>query len=328
MSKKISVLFCVLMFAALTLIPAAPAESSGPAAEAVYTAKTNLEFHLRPAPASERWVCTVPIHQRVEVLEYRPDWSLLRWKNAEGWAETRWLREFITLDPLHHALPDYTPCTGLWTFSRETFISAGQFSGLTLKEKTVVAVRREKNRPVLPVWRAETELDPASGEYLPFTPWNNAKSGEIIAGFTTFYNDAYGAPLAAERRHNIELGCRLLSGKIIAPGDSFSFNEVCGPYNKKTGYVTARNVSSSGYGTGGGVCQLSTTLYNALLQIPVQITDWAVHSISGVKYIPVAYDACVGNYSDMCFRNTLPYAVRLQADTQGGALTVLICPAE
>lgn len=317
-----------LFLAALMLAAASAAESSEPPREAVYTAKTNLEFHLRPAPASERWVCTVPIHERVEVLEYRPDWSLLRWKKAEGWAETRWLREFITLDPLHHALPGYTPCTGLLTFGRETFISAGEFSGLSLKKSTVVAVRSENSRLILPVWRSETALDSASGDYAPFAAWDTAKGGDRIAGFTTFYDETYGAPLAEERQYNIELGCRLLAGRVIAPGESFSFNEVCGPYNKKTGYVTARNVSASGYGTGGGVCQLSTTLYNALLQIPVQITDWAVHSISGVRYIPVAYDACVGNYSDLCFMNTLPYAVRLLADAQDGALTVLIERAE
>ena len=318
----------VLSLAALMLAAASLSESADPVREAVYTAKTNLEFHLRPAPASERWVCTVPIHERVEVLEYGPDWSLLRWKNAEGWAETRWLREFITLDPLHHALPGFSPCTGLWTFSRETFISAGQFDGLRVKKNTVVAVRRESSRIVLPVWRSEAALDTVSGNYASFAAWDSAESGDSIAGFTTFYNDAYGAPLAEERRHNIELGCRLLSGRVVAPGESFSFNDVCGPYSKKTGYVTARNVSASGYGTGGGVCQLSTTLYNALLQIPVQITDWAVHTISGVKYIPVAYDACVGRYSDLCFMNTLPYAIRLRAVSQGGALTVLIARAE
>ena len=317
-----------LLLAALTLAAGACAETAESAREAVYTAKTNREFHLRPAPASERWVCTVPIHERVEVLEYRPDWSLLRWKNAEGWAETRWLREFITLDPLHHALPGFSPCTGLWTFSRETFISAGQFDGLRVKKSTVVAVRRESSRTILPVWRSEASLETVSGDYVSFATWDTAESGDSIAGFTTLYHDAYGAPLAEERRHNIELGCRLLSGRVVAPGESFSFNDVCGPYSKKTGYVTARNVSASGYGTGGGVCQLSTTLYNALLQLPVQITDWAVHTISGVKYIPVAYDACVGRYSDLCFMNTLPYAIRLRAVPQGGALTVLITRAE
>ena len=319
--------FLSLLLAALMPAAIALAEIPVPS-PAIYTAKTNLEFHLRPAPASERWVCTVPIHERIEVLEYGPDWSLLRWKDEEGYAETRWLREFVSLDPMNHPLPGFAPCTGLWTFSRETFISAGEFSGLTLDRKTVAAVRKENSRLILPVWRSETELDPGSGDYQSFVSWDTAEKGEIIAGFTTFYNDTFGAPLAKERRYNIELGCNLLSGRVIAPGESFSFNDVCGPYNSQTGYVTARNVSASGYGTGGGVCQLSTTLYNALLQLPVPITDWAVHSISGVKYIPVAFDACVGRYSDLCFRNTLPYAIRVQADTQGGALTVLISPAD
>ena len=69
---------------------------------------------------------------------------------------------------------------------------------------------------------------------------------------------------------------------------------------------------------------MSTTLYNALLGIPVRVTEWEVHSVKGVKYVPVAFDACVGLYSDLCFLNTLPYALRLEAEAQSGALTVQI----
>ena len=317
------IFFLLLLALALSSV-FAQAEQPVPEPEAVYTAKSNLEFHLRPEPDSERWIGTVPIHQRIEVLEYGENWCLLRYKGVTGYAETRWLREFITLDPLHHTLPDYSPCTGLWTFNRQAEIAAGEFSGLTLQAGTAVAVRRQDGRILLPVWRSETETDPASGSYLPFVGWEEAENGDLLAAFTTFYNDAYGAPLAKERQDNIELGCGFLSGLTVVPGESFSFNEVCGPYGQQNGYKVARNVSASGYGSGGGVCQLSTTLYNALLEIPVQITDWAVHSISGVRYIPVSYDACVGRYSDLCFQNTLPYPLRIEAMTQGGALTVLI----
>ena len=299
-------------------------DEAGAGREAVYTAKANLEFHLRPEPASEKWVGVIPIHQRVEVLEYGEDWSLLRYEGTEGYAETRWLREFITLDPLEHSLPGYVPCTGMWTFREETLVAAGDFSGLAVKAGASAAVRTDGDDIILPVWRDEMRLDEGSGSYTAFVPWEEAKAGDLIAGFTTFYNDSYGAPLARERRENIELGCRLMNGLVLEPEHSFSFNGTCGPYNGQTGYKVARNISSSGYGTGGGVCQLSTTLYNAALEIPIQVTDWAVHSISGVKYIPVAYDACVGRYSDFCFRNTLAYALRLEAETQGGALTVRI----
>ena len=317
-----------LLIAAVMLFAAAGAEEAGGEREAIYTAKSNLEFHLRPEPASERWVGVIPIHQRVEVLAYGEDWSLLRYEGTEGYAETRWLREFITLDPLHHTLPGYTPCTGLWTFSKETMIAAGEFSGLKVQAGTAAAVRKDAEGTILPVWRDEMPVDPESGTFLPFVPWDRAEAGDIIAGFTTFYNERYGAPLARERQENIALGCRLIDGITLGPEEAFSFNAACGPYHQKTGYLVARNISSSGYGRGGGVCQLSTTLYNALLEIPIRITDWEVHSISGVRYIPVAYDACVGKYSDLCFLNTLPYAIRLEAEPQGGALTVILRRAE
>ncbi len=296
--------------------------------KAIYEAKSNTDFHLRDKPESTKWVGSVRRHQRVEVLEYGETWSLLRCNGETGYAENRWLREFISLDPFHNSLPGYVPCTGLWTFRKKATVSGGEFSGLSVSKGAIVSVRETDGQFILPVWRSETVLDPSTGEYSPFSNWKTAQKGDLIAAFTTFYNDAFGAPKAKERQHNIELACSLMSGSILKTGESFSFNTTCGPYGMKTGYVVAKNISSSGYGVGGGVCQLSTTLYNAVLQVPIRITEWEVHSVSGVKYIPLAYDACVGTYSDLCFENTLPYTIRLEAMAQNGALTVMIYRGE
>ncbi len=327
MKKRIRLL--PLLAALLMLaVPAAAEEAEAAEEKAVYTAKTNLEFHIRPEPGVARWVCTVPIHERIEVLEYGEDWCRVRYRGFTGYADTSWLREYICVDPMTTSLPDYAPCTGLWTYERESLVQAGDFSGLTVQPGTAAAVRQEGEKIILPVWRSETETESGSGTYTPFTPWQEAEPESLIAAFTTFYNDRYGAPLARERQLNIQIGCDLINGLVLAPGDGFSFNAVCGPYGRDKGYVVAPNISKEGVGSGGGVCQVSTTLYNALLEIPVQITDWAVHTISGVRYIPVAFDACVGRYSDLCFENTLPYAIRLEAATQQGALTVFVRRAE
>ena len=316
-------LICLLALLSL-MLPVLPVIGLSEEMQAIYRAKSNTSFHLRPEPESRRWVEEVPANREVEVLEYHEGWSLLRYRKKTGYAQTDWLREFICLDPLNHPLPGFTPCTGIWTFSSSWTASAGEFTGLEMPEGTAVAVRMDGDRAILPVWRDETDVPSSSGSYTPFVPWDSAGKGDLIAAFTTFYNDSTGTPLARERQYNIAYGCSLTDGIVLNPGDSYSFNAICGPYTINNGYKNAKNISASGTGPGGGVCQLSTTLYNALLEVPVQITDWAVHSSSGVRYVPVSYDACVGNYTDLCFTNSLPYPIEIRAMPQDGALTVLI----
>ena len=88
--------------------------------------------------------------------------------------------------------------------------------------------------------------------------------------------------------------------------ETFSFNALCAPYRHSNGYELAPNVSTDGFGYGGGVCQVTTTLYNAALTLPLQIEEWALHSKQGAVYVPQFFDAAVGNYSDFTFVNLLP----------------------
>ena len=110
--------------------------------------------------------------------------------------------------------------------------------------------------------------------------------------------------------------------------ETFSFNALCAPYRHSNGYELAPNVSTDGFGYGGGVCQVTTTLYNAALTLPLQIAEWALHSKQGAVYVPQFFDAAVGNYSDFTFVNLLPYGVQIHASAQNGVLTVLFCRAE
>ncbi len=110
--------------------------------------------------------------------------------------------------------------------------------------------------------------------------------------------------------------------------ETFSFNALCAPYRHSNGYELAPNVSTDGFGYGGGVCQVTTTLYNAALMLPLQIEEWALHSKQGAVYVPQFFDAAVGSYSDFTFVNLLPYGVQIHASAQSGVLTVLFCRAE
>ena len=84
-------------------------------------------------------------------------------------------------------------------------------------------------------------------------------------------------------------------------------------------------VSSQKLGYGGGICQVSTTLYNAILQIPIGVIKTQVHSSYGISYAPLDMDAAVGKGNiDLRLQNTLPYDVRFALQAVGGVLTVRV----
>lgn len=181
---------------------------------------------------------------------------------------------------------------------------------------------------LLPVWRGEMQLTDEIGTYHSFANWETAEPGDIIGGFTTFYGDQQGQGRAAAREHNISEGVKRIDGVAVEREETFSFNALCAPYRHSNGYELAPNVSTDGFGYGGGVCQVTTTLYNAALTLPLQIEEWALHSKQGAVYVPQFFDAAVGNYSDFTFVNLLPYGVQIHASAQNGVLTVLFCRAE
>ena len=92
--------------------------------------------------------------------------------------------------------------------------------------------------------------------------------------------------------------------------------------------LASQHLMAQGYGYGGGVCQVTTTLYNAVLTLPLQVEAWELHQYIGVAYVPQFFDAAVGSHSDFSFTNLLPYPIQLQALPQDGALTVLLLRAE
>ena len=94
------------------------------------------------------------------------------------------------------------------------------------------------------------------------------------------------------------------------------------------GQIACVEAQADGFGYGGGVCQVTTTLYNAALTLPLQIEEWALHSKQGAVYVPQFFDAAVGSYSDFTFVNLLPYGVQIHASAQNGVLTVMFCRAE
>jgi len=129
------------------------------------------------------------------------------------------------------------------------------------------------------------------------------------------------------RSINIRLAAESIDGTLLLPGEEFSFNKVVGPRTAEMGYKTA-HVFVAGQiqdGTGGGVCQVSTTLYNAVLRANLKVTERHNHMFT-VGYVPLGHDAAVSyGYADLVFTNTTAYPLQINAKvTSNNALTVTI----
>lgn len=143
---------------------------------------------------------------------------------------------------------------------------------------------------------------------------------EEIASYSTKIIDK-----DANRQHNIKLACSSLDGHVVKPEEEFSFNGSLGPMGKEEGYKKAISFTSTGKkfkAYGGGVCQLSSTLYNACLNASLEITERHPHS-RRVFYVPKNKDATVFyNSKDLKFINNTVNNIRISCTTDG--LTVSI----
>lgn len=146
---------------------------------------------------------------------------------------------------------------------------------------------------------------------------------ETIAKFSTkLPNDT------KERYSNIKLACKTLDGSIVKSGDTFSLWNTLGCPNKEKGYKKAKAFTSDGdikQSYGGGICQVSTTIYNALLKIDeIKITERHEHS-RDVVYIKDGKDAAVSYKSaDLKFKNNADYDIKLKASVKNNKVIIKI----
>lgn len=122
------------------------------------------------------------------------------------------------------------------------------------------------------------------------------------------------------RVKNLILCANVLDGVEIAPGEEFSFNETVGRRTKEKGYEEASIIigDESGCAVGGGVCQISSTLYNAALLSGMEITERHSHSRE-VKYIEKGRDAAVSwGTLDLRFKNISDKNVRIGISVENG----------
>jgi vancomycin resistance protein YoaR len=122
-----------------------------------------------------------------------------------------------------------------------------------------------------------------------------------------------------DRTHNIKIAANSASHILIKPGQTFSVNEMVGPRLAKFGYKEAKVIINNELvpGIGGGVCQVSSTLYNVALLSNMKIVERRSHSLPS-SYVPLGRDATISeNYIDFKFQNTTKYPIYLYGEVKG-----------
>lgn len=128
------------------------------------------------------------------------------------------------------------------------------------------------------------------------------------------------------RSKNIAMAVKYLDGTVVPPGGTFSFNDAVGPRTKGTGFEEALIIVDDQFapGLGGGVCQVSSTLYNAALRSGMKIKERSRHS-KIINYVPIGLDAAVSyGYLDLKFINTTDFYIAICAEVHGGSLNMRI----
>jgi len=184
--------------------------------------------------------------------------------------------------------------------------------GISIEEaKEILKEDKEEYEIPLKITKPEITTEKLGEEAFP----------ETLGSFSTRYDASN-----KNRSTNVELACEAIDGKILLPGETFSFNGVVGPRSKSKGYLLAGAYSAGELveSYGGGVCQVSTTIYNAALYANLEIVERYNHSLM-VSYVNAGRDATVSYGSrDFKFKNSRNYAIKLKAEAKNGILKIEI----
>lgn len=245
--------------------------------------------------------------------EYRIDDEELR----VGWWNSQSQREHRAKNPLGINSPDVKkliarikkdveikPYDGAIVFNAgedEKFSVQGAMDGSILDE---AQLRQDIERAIKTGGKVTAHTRP-----LPHRPEH-----EVIAnlglrgGYTTYFESN------PNREHNIELALSKFNGLTVENGQTISFNKVVGPRSASRGFQEAKIILDGEFvpGIGGGVCQASTTVFNAVLLAGLTVDKSHNHSLA-ISYVPIGRDAMVSSGADLVFTNDTGGTIYIEA---------------
>ena len=210
--------------------------------------------------------------------------------------------------------PSVEPLLDLKTDPTGKTLAAGQIGYNFDLEKAQATLEKANSRYVtLPIDRIYPMV--SDEEYLSVL-----FRDELVVYTTTYDENKVG------RTANVVLASQFCNGTILNPLDTFSYNKVVGPRTYARGFkdATVYNNGTTEDGVGGGICQVSSAIYAAILRTDLLVTERRNHTYT-VSYVPLGEDATVVYGSqDFCFINTYEYPIKVEVTCEAGLQTVRI----
>ena len=266
---------------------------------------------------------------RIQILAVYPNWVAIQY-GAKGVAYVLRHRIDVTqnLDPKH--VPDYpvTPQSYYAVIDRTVEVKAEKNTESetlsTLTEGAKIAIMGMEDGWAVVIHKREYGYINSNdlNEIYPVAPDIEAADSQTpLSVFTSFYSDN------PDRIINLGICCDFIS-KVMQPGEVMDFNATVGPFSAETGYMPAPVLVDDGVktGYGGGSCQVSSTLWDALMQLPgITILKRNPHGNNAASYLPHGMDAASGTATqNFIFRNDFDFPIRIEASTHDLAMFVAI----
>ena len=269
-----------------------------------------------------------------DVLYVGSTWAILRYKDTIGYIKRQRIYNVTPVDPVNTPPYGVQKSCYIATTARECPVrksmSESDESWVVLNPGTMLSIwQLQDGWAIVPYWRTYGYINLNDlTDFIPVSPTDTPLDSDTpIAAYTSYYSTST-AGTNPNRIVNISVACQRLT-RVMQPGERLDFNANVGPYRPGNGYkqapVLINGVAKPGYG--GGTCQVSSTLYNALLQLPgIEILQRRPHGPSGAKYLPHGVDAAVGSENlNLRFRNGYDFPIRVEGHTSGdGALLMVI----
>ena len=295
---------------------------------ALYTCKilTNTSGWTERSIYSERVFNTGRSQIAADILYVDPMWVIVRCKGELAYVKRRLITDIKTVDP------ETTPPFGTEKHQYVAVtsdiaevrvgMSEEDASWVILNPGTTVSILTFCGEwAVVNYWRTYAYIHIGDlTDIRTVSPTDEALNDDTpIAAYTSYYkvNDTQ---TIQNRIHNISLAVERLS-IVLEPGETLNVNSIIGPYTTDNGYLRAGALAegTTVQSPGGGTCQVSSTLYNAMLQLPgLEITRRRAHGENGAPYMPMHVDAAVGNKEmNLIAVNNYDFALRFEGHTTG-----------
>lgn len=215
----------------------------------------------------------------------------------------------IDIDKIHEEI--YTEAKDAY-YTKNPFTIYPEVEGIDFDvEAAKEQLKEEKEEYIikLTITKPKVTIDKIGSEAFP----------DQLATFTTRYDVS-----DVDRTTNLQIACQKINGKIVLAGETFSYNKALGPRTAAAGYKNGKIYAGGEVvdGIGGGICQISSTLYNTVLMSNLEIVERRNHQFV-TSYVPAGRDATVVyGMTDFKFKNTRKYPVRIVASARNGIATI------